>query len=130
VIALGLPATPQLLGRRQVHTHVEQRAQLVGVVAEQPLDDDERLGRDVLRTAERPVFVAVDRLENRLAVAQLADVLRHDVEVVGVGMQGRDPELGALAAVVLVVVRHRDAGDVVPPENLDEARCDRGLASP
>ena len=98
------------------------------MVAEQTLDDGEAVRLDVDRRAERAVRVPVDGLEDRLAVAQVAQVLRQDVEVVAVGMQRRDAELGALLAVVAVVVVDAGVGHRVFAEGAHETSGHRGLA--
>ena len=98
------------------------------MVAEQALDDREAVGLDVDGRREGAVRVPVDRLQDRLAVAQMAQVLRHDVEVVAVGMQRRDAELGSLPAVVAVVVVGAGVGDRVLAQDAHEAPGHRGLA--
>ena len=52
----------------------------------------------------------VDRLENGLAAAQQRDVLRHEIEVVAVGMERGDLVLRAAHAVERVVVIEADIG--------------------
>ena len=79
-----------------------------------------RSGLHVHGRSEGSVLVAVDRLEDRLAAAQVHEVLGDDVEVVAVGVQRRDPELGALLAVVAVVVVGADVRDVLLAEHADE----------
>ena len=54
-------------------------------------------------------------------------MLGEDVEVVAVGMERRDVALGALLAVVPVVVVGAEVGDLVVPEHADEAAGDGGL---
>ena len=113
-VALHLPAAAQLLGRRQEHADVVDLAHRRPVVAQQALDDREALRAHVDRRAERAVLVAVDRLEDRLAPAQVRQVLGDDVDVVAVGVKRRDAQLGPLPAVVAVVVVGADVGDVAP----------------
>ena len=48
--------------------------------------------------------MVVDRFEHRLAPAQVDEVLSEDVEVVAVGMQRSEPQLGTAAAVEAVIV--------------------------
>ncbi len=111
-VALHLPLAAQLFGRLEVHTHVEQPAEILAVVAEQPFDDRELLRIDAHERAEGAVVVLVDRLQDRLAAAQVHEVLAHHVEVVAVRVQRRDAQLRALAAVVPVVVVDADVRDV------------------
>ena len=127
-VAVDLPLAAQGLRRIEVHLHVVGRAHLLGVVAEQPLDDGEALGREVDERAERAVVVLVDGLEDRLAHAQALQVLGHDVEVVALRVQRRDAALGALAAVVLVVVVGADVRDGVLAEQAHEPLAQRRLA--
>ena len=70
-VALHLPLAAQLLGRGEVDAHVEEAAQLVGVVAEQALDDRELLRVDPDERPEGAVVVLVDGLQERLGVAQV-----------------------------------------------------------
>jgi hypothetical protein len=58
----------------------------------------------------------------------MAQVLRHDVEVVAVGMQRGDPQLGSLLAVVAVVVVGAGVGHRVLAQEAHEAPGHRGLA--
>ena len=94
---------------------------------EQPFCDDEPLRREVLRRAERPVRVAIDGLEHRLVRAQVADVLRQDVEVVAFRIQRRHVPLRALAPVEAVVVVRAEVRDHVGAEDAHQAARDRGL---
>ena len=127
-VPLHLPPAPQLLGRREEDAHVVAVAHRLRVVAEQALDDREAAGPDVDGRREGAVRVPVDRLQDGLAVAQMAQVLRHDVEVVGVGVQRRDAELGSLPAVVAVVVVGAGVGHGVLAQHAHEAPGHRGLA--
>ena len=86
------------------------------------------VGVDVDRWPEGAVVVAVDGLEDRLARAQVLEVLGHDVHVVAVGVQRRDVPLGALLAVVAVVVVGADVRDVVLAEHAHEAAREGRLA--
>ena len=97
------------------------------MVAEQTLDDREAVRLDVDRRPERAVGVPVDGLQDRLAVAQMAQVLRHDVEVVAVRVQRRDAELGSLLAVVAVVVVGAGVGHRMLAERAHETPGHRGL---
>ena len=72
--------------------------------------------------------MAVDGLEDRAAGAHVREVLLHDVEVVALGVQRRDAALGALAAVVAVVVVGGDVRDVLVAEQPHEPARDRRLA--
>ena len=127
-VALHLPLAPQLLGRRQVDAHVEEPPQLLGVVAEQPLDDRELLRVDADERPEGAVLVLVDRLQDRLGAAHVREVLRHDVHVVALGIERRDVPLGPLAAVVAVVVVDADVRDVLLAEHADEPAREGRLA--
>jgi hypothetical protein len=93
------------------------------VVAEQPLDDGERVRRDVHGRLEGAVRVPVDRLEDGLARPHVEQVLGHDVEVVGVGVQRRDAVFRALPAVGAVVVVERDVRDPLLAEDALRARA-------
>ena len=128
-VALHLPAPAQRLGRSQEHADVVDVAHGRPVVAEQPLDDGEALRAHVDGGPERPILVAVDGLEDRLAPAQVREMLGDDVEVVAVGVQRGDLELGPLRAVVAVVVIGADVGDVLLAQHPHQAAADRGLAA-
>jgi hypothetical protein len=99
------------------------------VIAEQALDDREALRAHVHSRPERAVLMAVDRLEDRVAAAQVHEMLTDDVHVVAVRVQGGDAELGALCPVIAVVVIGADVGDVVLAQDADEAAADRRLAA-
>ena len=60
--------------------------------------------------------------------AHVREVLLHDVEVVAVGVQGRDRALGALAAIEAVVVVGGDVGDVLVAQQPHQPAGDRRLA--
>jgi hypothetical protein len=60
---------------------------------------------------------------------QLGEVALHDIDVVAVRMQRRDVVLGALPAVVTVVVVGRDVRDVALAEHPDQAAAERRLAA-
>ena len=72
--------------------------------------------------------MAVDGLENRVTRAEMTEVLGDDVEVVAVRMQRCDPELGALPAVVAVLVVDADVGDVVLAQHAHQPPGDGRLA--
>src|ERR1700739_4617507 len=72
--------------------------------------------------------MAVDRLQDRVAGADVPGVLGDDVEVVAVGMQWRDAELGPLLAVVAVVVVGADVRDLLLAERPHQTTRDCGLA--
>ena len=127
-VALHLPAPAQVLRRVQEDPHVIGVAHRRGVEAEHPLDDRE-LGRgDVLGRRQRSVAVAVDGLEDRLAGAQVDEVLLEDVQVVGVGVQRRQPLLGALGPRVAVIVVAVDVRDPRLAEDAHEPARQRRLA--
>ena len=127
-VALHLPLAAQLLRRREVDAHVVEPAEVLGVVAEQAVDDRELLRLDPHGRAEGAVVVAVDRLQERLARAHVREVLGHDVHVVALGMQRRDVALRALPAVVAVVVVDADVRDVLLAEHAHEAAREGRLA--
>src|SRR3954453_17825165 len=81
-VALELPRAPELLGRGEEDADVVRGPQRLGVEAEQALDDEVVRRLEVPRAAERALAVVVDRLEDRLAAAQVPEVLGEDVEVV------------------------------------------------
>src|SRR5262249_43693094 len=107
---------------------VVERAQVFGVVAEQPLDDRELPRLDQHERPEGAVGVLVDGLQVSVARAQVAEMLAHDVYEVALGGQRRDVPLRALLAVVAVVVVGADVGDVVLAEHADEAAREGRLA--
>ena len=127
-VALDLPRAPQLLRRSEEHAHVVDRAQRLGVEAEQPLDQEVARRAQVVRRAQRPRAMVVDRLQHRLPAAQVRQVLREDVEVVGVGMQRSDAEVATLLAVMAVVVVSAQECDVAVPEHAHEAAREGRLA--
>ena len=129
-VALHLPVAPQLLGRVEVHAHVEHVAQLRRGEREQALGDQEAAGHEVVGRPEGAVDVRVDRLHDRVAVPQVAEVLGEDVEVVAVRMERRDVALGPLLAVVAVVVVGAEVRHLVVAEDTHEPARDRGLPGP
>ena len=60
------------------------------------------------------------RHKNRLAAAEVREVLGDDVEVVAVGMERREPDLGPLLAVVADVVIAGDVRHALLTEDPDE----------
>src|SRR4051794_16182305 len=127
-VALHLPQPPQLLWGREEEPDVVEPAQLLGVVAEEAVDDGELLRVDTHERPEAAVLVPVDRLQERLARAQVREMLRHHVHVVALGMERCDVALGALLAVVAVVVVDADVRDVVLAQHPDEPACQGRLA--
>ena len=127
-VALHLPRPAQLLRRSQRHADVVQRPERLGVEVEQSLHQQELRRAHVDRRLELSGLVAVHRLEHRLPAAEMPDVLGEDVEVVRVGMQGRDAELAPPPAVVAVVVVGRHVRHVRVAQHPREAAGDGGLA--
>ena len=97
-------------------------------VAEQTLGDDELLGLHIFRPAEGAVAVVVDRLQDRIAFAQMTQRLLENIEIVGARVDGRQALLGALAAVEAVIVVGAEHGAAVLAQNLGDARRQRRLA--
>ena len=95
---------------------------------EQALDDRELRRPDVLGRGKRPVLVAVNGLDDRLARTQVSEMLVEDVDVVAVGVQRAEPMLGALLAVVAVIVVGGDVRDLLLAENPDKPARQRRLA--
>ena len=58
------------------------------------------------------VLMAVHGLENRLAGAEVPEVLLQNVQMMGVRRLRRQPVLVALDAVIAVVVVRRDVGHI------------------
>ena len=127
-VALDLPAASQVLGRVQEDAHVVGVAHPRGVKAQHPLDDRELGRRDVLGRRQRPVAMAIDGLEDRLAGAQVDEVLLQDVQVVGVRVQRGHPQLRALSPRVAVVVIAVDVGDLRLAEDPHQPARQRRLA--
>src|SRR4051794_27478136 len=127
-VAIHLPPAPQVFGRRQIDPYVVGVADLGGVVAQQALDDGERAWLEVHGRPEGAVGVPVYGLENRVAAAQVGDVLPDDVHVVAVGVQRRDVVLLALLTVVAVVVVEGDVRHLLLAENPHESARDGRLA--
>ena len=75
-----------------------------------------------------PLPVVVDRLQDRVAFAQMAERLLHNVEIVGARVDRRQALLAALAAVVAVVVVGAEHGAALLAQNLGDARRQRRLA--
>ena len=79
-------------------------------------------GLDIHRTGEGARFVVVDRLEDRLALAaEQAEVLLHDVDVIGRRIQSRKAVGSTLSTVEGVVVVHTDDRYPLGTEDLDDA---------
>jgi hypothetical protein len=95
-------------------------AYVLGVVAQQALDDGEGLRGHEHRRAEGAVGVLVDGLEDRLTVAEMLHVLGDDVDVVAIRMQRGDVALGALLSVVAVVVVRGDGRHLMLAEDAHE----------
>jgi hypothetical protein len=92
------------------------------VVSEQALDDDVGPRRQVSGGLEGAEFVIVDRLEDRLIVAQQLQVLLENVDLVAVGMQCRDASFRALGARIDVVIVRTDRQDLVIPADRMRSR--------
>ena len=94
-VPLDLPADAQVGIGVEVDLDVVAFAHGARGVAEQALDDDVLLGLDVFRRVELAGAVVVDRLQDRLALAEEAQVLLDDVDVVAARVEGGDADLGA-----------------------------------
>jgi len=112
-VAHHLPPAAQALGRVEEDADVEAFAERVGVVAEQAFNDQEAPRGEVDGRCERAVRVPVDRLNDGLAAAQQHQVLAHDVHVVAARVERRQAHVGALRAVVAVVVVEADVRDLL-----------------
>ncbi len=119
-VPLDLPDLSDTLGGIEEHGHVEARPGGPGVQREQPLGDAQLAGLDQHGPFELPVAVVVDGLEDGLAAGQEPEVLFHDLDVVAVGMQGRERFVGPLGAVVAVVVVDAQRHDPVLAQRLDQ----------
>ena len=91
-VALDLPADAQLLVRVEIDLDVVAFAHGARGVAEQPFDDDVVLGLDIFRRVELAGAVVVDRLQDRLALAEQAQVLLDDVDVVAARVERGDAD--------------------------------------
>src|SRR3954452_11796541 len=127
-VAIHLPPAPQVFGRRQIDPYVVGVADLGGVVTQQALDDGERARLKVHGRREGAVGVPVYGLQDRVAAAQVGDVLADDVHVVAVRVQRRDVVLLALLTVVAVVVVEGDVRHLLLAENPHESARDGRLA--
>src|SRR5918996_721578 len=72
--------------------------------------------------------MTVDGLQDRLPGPKVAEIVAHDVHVVALGIERGDAPLGALLAVVAVVVVGADVRDLVLAEDADEAAGEGRLA--
>jgi hypothetical protein len=61
--------------------------------------------------------MVVNRLEDRLALAEQPQMLLQDVQVVAGRVQGGELEAGALGAPVAMIVVAADAGDALRPQD-------------
>jgi hypothetical protein len=123
---LDLPSPPEFLGRVEIDGHVEAVAHQLRVITEQTFDDDNVARLDQLGRVERPMFVTVHGLENRIAVHEVVEVLLHDVDVVAIWMQRGDVALLALFAVVTMVVVGAQGRHTIGTEDFHDAvrqRC-------
>ena len=75
-----------------------------------------------------PCSVVVDRLQDRLAVAQQAQMLLEDVDIVRARVERRQARRGARLAVVAVIVVSADHRAVFLAQNLGDARRQRRLS--
>jgi hypothetical protein len=80
------------------------------------------------RRPERPVGVAVDRLQDSLAFPQVLELLGGDVDVVAVTVERCDAQVRALLAVIAVVVVSADVRTWSSPRIRTRPRVDGGLA--
>ena len=114
-VALDLPADAQLLVRVEIDLDVVALAHRARGVAEQALDDDVVLGLDVFGRVQLAGRMVVDRLQDRLAEPQQAQVLLDDVDVVAARVERGDADLGPLPARIAVVVVRADRRDPLGP---------------
>ena len=127
-VTLHLPPASEILRRVEEHADVVLVAHRGGVEPQQALDDRELRRPDVLGRGKRPVLVAVHGLDNRVARTQVPEMLVQDVDVVAVRVQRGEPMLGALLAVVAVIVVGGDVRDLLLAENADKPARQRRLA--
>ncbi len=79
------------------------------------------LGPDIFGRLERAMPMVVDRLQDRLAVAQQAQMLLQDVDIVGARVERRQARGGARLAVVAMIVVGADHRAVFLAQNLGDA---------
>src|SRR5918996_1277667 len=72
--------------------------------------------------------MTVDGLQDRLPGPKVAEIVAHDVHVVALGIERGDAPLGALLAVVAVIVVGADVRDLLLAEDADEAAGEGRLA--
>ena len=96
----------------------------------QALDDHHLIRLDALRRLEGAVRVVVDGLGDGLAALERPELLLHEREIVGAGVERGHPDQRPLAAIERVIVVEADAGDPVRTEELVERGGQRRLAAP
>src|SRR6516165_6054627 len=127
-IAPDLPIPADLLGRIEVDGDVEARRGELGVQRQQSLDDHEPPRFDVLGPGQLAGLVVVDGLEDRVPGGEQLQLLLHDVDVIAVGVQRREPEVLALLTVITVVVIHANGRALLLTEGADQAGRNGRLA--
>ena len=127
-ITFDLPGPLELLLRIEPDPDVESTVELGREQREEAADDHDLAGRDRLGRPERAGRVVVGGFGDRLASPQAADVVGHQVEVVGPGIECRDPLPLACGSVQLVVIVEADVGDPLGPEDPVEPGDERRLS--
>src|SRR5215472_1299298 len=72
--------------------------------------------------------MVVDGLEDRVPGGEQLQLLLHDVDVIAVGVQRREPEVLALLAVVTVIVIHAYGRALLLAKGADQTGGDRRLS--
>src|SRR5215467_5394322 len=122
-----LPAPPQVFWRVQVDPDVEHLAQLGRMVHQQPFGNHEPGRAQVDGRPECAVDMLVDRLEYGFVLPEMPDVAGQDVHVIASRVERRETALGALPAVVAVIVVGAEVRDLLLPKHPDHAPSDRRL---
>ena len=128
-VPLHLPLVLELGLRVKPDVEVEQAPQARHEEGMQSLDDDHLSRLDLLRRPEGAIGVVVNRLHDRIPALEREQLVLHQGEVVGTGIQRRDPDQVAFPPVQPVVIVQAHAGDLIAREDPVEPRRQRRLAA-
>jgi hypothetical protein len=112
----------ELLVRLQEHRDVDRVPDPAVDQRQQALDDHDLAGCDAFLRPERPGVVVVRGFGHGPPGGELTEVIRHQIQPVGVGRERCHADLGARRAIEQVVIVGADATDAVDAEDeLDPA---------
>src|SRR5579884_2771553 len=125
----NLPPPPEEFRRIKVNTHTVGVAHLLPVKTQQALNNQERLGNDILGRAKVSALVIVMRLKNRFSGTEQPQMRCHHLHLVARWIQRGDAQFPTLLPVIAMVVIRAEYRGPLSTQNLNDASTECRFAS-